>query len=78
MSDKPKTPWKNGYYYSDKNTAFLKKVEGQSCDLYSIICLDFPDIDPIASGGTWTFGDFGPADEEVQKASGRWYQKLQH
>ena len=70
MSDKPKTPWKNGYYYSDKHNAFLKKVNGQSCDLYSIICLDFPDIEPIASGGTWTFGDFGPADEEVQKASG--------
>ena len=70
MSDKPVTPWKNGCYYSEKATAFLKKVDGNSFDLYSILLLDFPDIGPYGTSGTWTFGDFGPAHEEVQKASG--------
>ena len=32
--------------------------------------LDYPDIDPLAKVGTWIFGDFGPAREDVQKASG--------
>merc|ERR1719228_324557 len=33
--------------------------------------LDFPDEEtPICAPGTWTFGDFGPANEEVSKASG--------
>jgi hypothetical protein len=45
--NKPKTPWKNGFYYSDKNTAELKKFDGNtvrthsigktiSCDLYEV------------------------------------------
>ena len=32
--------------------------------------LDFPDLGPIGQPGTITYGDFGPAREEVQKASG--------
>ena len=49
--NKPKTPWKNGFYYSDKNTAELKKFDGNtvrthsigktiSCDSYTV----FPQI----------------------------------
>merc|ERR1712008_265158 len=52
------------------SAAWLKKVDGSSCDVYSILKLDYPDVDPIGAAGTWTFGDFGPAHEDVQKASG--------
>ena len=70
MSNQSKTPWKDGYYYCSTLNAWLKKVNGSSCDVYSILKLDYPDIDPLADVGTWTFGDFGPAREDVQKASG--------
>ena len=70
LDDQPKTPWKNGYYFSKNLTSFLKKVDGQSCDMYSILKLDYPDMDPIATKGTWKFGDFGPAHKEVQNATG--------
>ena len=65
-----KTPWKNGYYYTPTNTAQLQKVDGNTVYSYSITQLDFPDQDPICNDGTITYGDFGPAREEVQKASG--------
>ena len=51
-------------------TSFLKKVDGKFCDMYSVLKLDHPDMDPIATKGTWKFGDFGPAHKEVQKATG--------
>ena len=70
MSEQPKTPWKDGYYHCSTSAPFLKKVDGSSCDVYSILKLDYPDISPIGAVGTWTFGDFGPAHEDVQKASG--------
>ena len=31
--------------------------------------LDYPDIGPVGDPGTITYGDFGPAREEVQKAA---------
>ena len=34
--NKPKTPWKNGYFYSDKNTAELSKIDGNIVRTYSI------------------------------------------
>ena len=34
--NKPKTPWKNGFFYSDKNTAELKKFDGNIVHTYSI------------------------------------------
>ena len=35
-TDNTKTPWKNGFYYSDKNTAELKKFNGNTAEIYSI------------------------------------------
>ena len=66
----PKAPWKNGYYYTTKNTAQLQKIDGNTITVYNIIALDYPDVEPMASPGTITYGDFGPAREEVQNASG--------
>ena len=34
--NKPETPWKNGFYYSDKNTAEIKKFDGNTVRTYSI------------------------------------------
>ena len=70
MSEKVKTPWNNGFYYSDKNTSHLYKIEGNTIKAYSIMCLDFPDMDTLGQPGTITYGDFGTARDEVQKASG--------
>ena len=63
------TPWKNGIYTSDKNRSSIQRVDGQKVDMFTTAYLDFPDFPPTADG-TWTFGDFGPAHEEVQKAAG--------
>ena len=68
--DKTKTPWKNGYYYSTKATQMLQKFEGNTAEAYSHMCLDFPDLKPMGPPGTITYGDFGPARAEIQKASG--------
>ena len=69
MTDSVKTPWKNGLYASDANRGTYLKVNGQKVDMYSPGILDFPDTDPVGDG-TWTFGEFDPAHEEVQKISG--------
>ena len=37
--------------------------------MYNIALLDIPDLEPWCDG-IWSFGDFGPAHEEIQKISG--------
>ena len=37
--------------------------------MFNVAYLDVPDIDSLGAG-TWTFGDFGPAHEDIQKMSG--------
>ena len=68
MSEKSKTPWKNGFYYNEQFTAFLQKVDGNKVLQYSHMWLDFPDAEPMGPPTTRTYGDFGPAHEEVSKA----------
>ena len=55
----------NGYFLrtliSLTNTYFL---------CVTSVNLDYPDMGPVGQPGTITYGDFGPAREEVQKASG--------
>ena len=65
-----KTPWKNGYYYNSITTYRIHKFEGNTAVCYSHLHLDFPDLKPMGPPGTITYGNFGPAKEEVQKASG--------
>ena len=48
---------------------FILQVDGQSALLHNVAFLDLPDMDPISDDGIWSFGDFGPAHEEVQKVS---------
>ena len=73
-------PWKNGLYVNPKLMAFSHEVNVAahslsicSVSIYQTVPkLDYPDSSCIEaiSTGTWTFGDFGPAKEEVTKASG--------
>ena len=63
------TPWKNGIYTNDGDRRIILKVEGVKIDMFNVSYLDLPDKKPMTDG-TWTFGDFGPAHKEVQKASG--------
>jgi len=69
MSEEVKTPWKNGTYISDANSSQLLRVNGTQVDMFPPTSLDFPDMESMG-GGTWSFGDFGPAHEEVQKITG--------
>ena len=41
----------------------------QNVEYKYLINLDYPDVE-FGSKGTWTFGDFGPAREEISEASG--------
>ena len=69
MSETPKTPWKDGIYANDQNIASFVRVTGEKVEMFPPAFLDFPDMEPMGSG-TWTFGDFEPAHEDVQKVSG--------
>ena len=72
MSEVTKLPWKNGYYYNKYMAGMIMKLDRNTANLYLTgMKLDFPKEDkPICAPGSWTFGDFGPANEEVVKASG--------
>ena len=68
-SKKVKTPWKDGLYGNHKNTSMLIKVSGENIEIYNTSSyLEYPGVDPIGDG-SWTYGDFGPANEAVKKAS---------
>ena len=72
MSTTSKQPYKNGYYFNKSITGIILKVEGNIVDVYATgMKLDYPDEEKtICPPGSWTFGDFGPAKEEVSKAAG--------
>ena len=62
-------PWKDGFYHNANNLGMLTKVKGNQCMWHNYLVMDYPESDPMATG-TWEYGDFGPAKEEVVKASG--------
>jgi len=68
MSEKL-TPWIDGFYYNKDFSPELLKVQGNEVDFYNIVYLDFPDIAPRAVGH-WTFGEYGPARQDIIEASG--------
>ena len=65
------TPWKNGYWYNKNEKCMLTIINGEKVELRNLIALDFPDSDmePL-SRGTITFGDFGPAIDDIATATG--------
>ena len=70
MTEDNKTPWKDGFWYSESNTQLISKVEGNKASYHKHTIFDFPDCKP-AIIGTWTFGEFEDAKPEVAEASGQ-------
>ena len=64
-----KSPLVDGWYFSNVSTQMLMKISGNDVMYYPNITLDYPDLESTGNG-TLTFGDFGPAHEEVKIASG--------
>ena len=64
-----KTPWHNGFWYNKNQKTFLTCIEGEKLEVKNMVCLDYPDAKPMWAG-TITYGDFGPADPEIVKATG--------
>ena len=62
-------PWKDGYWYNKNMSAYINVVKGNECAMKSLLCIDHPDLSTM-SNGTWTFGDFGDASEDIAKATG--------
>ena len=50
--EKNKTPWLNGYWYSESQTCFMYIVDGEYVDLKNMICIEYPEIKPMMKG-TW-------------------------
>ena len=69
VSDQSQNPWKNGIYISNKDRAFIMKVNENIAEYHNIAFLDNPMIEPYGTQ-VWSSGDFGPAHVEVQKISG--------
>ena len=51
-------------------TIFFLQVDGEKAVIYAIAVLDFPDMDPMDPNGSWKYGDFGPAHEDIKKITG--------
>jgi len=60
---------KNGYYQNKSHVTSLHKVDGESVTIHSVLSLDHPDMENQGQG-VHTYGDFGPAPEEVQIVAG--------
>ena len=62
-------PWKNGIWANLAQLSGLYKIQDSQMDFVQFMYFDYPDISPLMSG-TWNFGDFGEAKNEVKVASG--------
>ena len=52
--------WRNGYWYNKNEKQNLIIIDGNKMTIKDFINLDYTVVN-----GTWTYGDFGPADEEI-------------
>ena len=64
-----KTPWCNGFWYNKNQRCYLSYIEVEKVEVKNMVCLDYPYV-KAAWAGTLTYGDFGPADPEIVKATG--------
>ena len=62
--------WLDGYYMFENVKAFIYEVKGESAYWYNLSQLDFPDLPPIHPRGTWKYGEFGEAPQEIQEKTG--------
>ena len=64
-----RTPWRNGFWSNKKMPAMIQVVDGSKMEAKNLIGLDYPDLGG-SFPGTISHGDFGPAREEVARATG--------
>ena len=64
-----KTSWKNGYWFTTGQRGLLYNVNDKKAECKNLVCLDYPSAKKFMSG-TWSYGDFGPAPEEISEATG--------
>ena len=60
---------KNGYYKSDKVTAQLLNIDGNTCNMEVLANIGHYTEDTFA--GTWETGNFGQAHPEIEKVTGK-------
>ena len=66
-----KTPWKNGFYQSRSMQSMVYEVNGENLLLYAASGKPTGAENRDMCKGTWKFGDFGEANPEVAKESGK-------
>ena len=64
----PQTNWKNGFWVSKiEGIQWVHEVKGNMTVLRNLAQMDFPDLpDNENMTGSWNFGDFGVANDELQ------------
>ena len=67
MANNETSPWKDGFYKLNTMNTNIFVVKGETVQMET---LQGP-VDNEFALGTWKFGDFGEADTEVAKASGK-------
>ena len=65
-----KNPWKNGYWFNKKGKKTLEFVTDEEVATRLTITLDYPEMMEFDGKGTWTYGDFGPAPNELTAVTG--------
>ena len=63
------SPWKNGFWYNKDSPVMITHVDGEIAAMKNLVCLDYPEAKDMMNG-TWTFGDFGPADAKMVELTG--------
>ena len=71
------TPWKNGYYHTRAIPSMLYLVDGENFIIHSVSGKPSNIYDIPTSVGTWKYGDFGEASEDVAKESGKSHYNVQ-
>ena len=69
-TDTKKTPWKNGHWLSKKGKSRYSFVTDETVVVRPTISLDYPEMNEWNVIGTWSFGEFGPAPEELTAITG--------
>ena len=68
---KKSIPWKNGFYRMKSMPARILTVNGENVTIEGVSGRPTNFDDDPNTKGTWKYGDFGDATEDVAKAAGK-------
>ena len=68
MSGNTFLPWRNGYYKLSSNSRIVFVINGENVKVEKVIGMFDDSMQPF---GTWKFGDFGKASDEIVDHSGK-------